>query len=189
VSGSGFRCGICISAPVASAIDKPSQASGFARGPVPFGPKTGGPGSALCLTPPLHEPGSDHPARQHHPERSCALTACPDPHRTEARASHRLAAPSGTCAPHLACLPIIIRPSEPFRPPDPHFRIAASAQPGHPFQPVHNTGFHPSPKLLPISAPGGLSGRSNLVLHHCKTSVFPPFSPLSVCPSDLFKVS
>lgn len=157
--------------------------------PGSLGPKTGGPGSALCLTPPLRAPGSDHPARQHHPERSCALTACPDPHRTEARASHRLAAPPGTCTPHLACLPIIVRPSEPFRSPHPRIRIAASERLGHPFRPVHNTGLHPLQKLLPAPAPGDLSSLPTSALHHCNTLVLFAFWSLSVCPSDLFKVS
>lgn len=141
--------------------------------PGSLGPKTGGPGSALCLTPPLHAPGSDHPARQHHPERPCALTACPDPHRTSARASHRLAAPSECHHPHLACLPIIIRPFEPFRSPSPRIRIAASERLGHPFRPVHNTGLHPLPQLLPVPPPGDHSCHSTFALHRCKTLAFP----------------
>ncbi len=74
---------------------------------MPYGPKTDGPGSALYLTPHFCASVSSHPARQHHPEGSCALTGCPDPHFAKPGASHRPAAPSRTFVPHFACLPII----------------------------------------------------------------------------------
>ena len=125
---------------------------------------------------------------QHHPEEPCALTVRPDPDALSG-ASHRPTAPSRSCDPHPACLPIIVRPSEPFRSSRPLVRIAAPERWNHPFRPVHNTGLHPNPSPFPVPGPGGLSSYPHLALHRCNCSVFLAFSPLSVCPSDLLKVS
>lgn len=69
------------------------------------------------------------PARQHHPEGQCALTFGPGPHAARPGASHRLAAPSRCCHPHLACLPIIVFPSGPSveRPSLHHFCCGAAS--------------------------------------------------------------